>query len=456
MKFAALAAAAALFGASTVSASAAVHGHQDVAARQAVHRRGADRIQRLTKPLLAVQNSTSTSTDALSTTAIWWAEDGWTGSCGVKIDNNANTVGLPLSLYPNADAQSSLCGQTAYAVNPSTGESVSVVVVDGSDRSEYATFSKAAYLALGGNLDTGMLPITLSLSPAAAKAVVADASSASSLSSASSAKSATSVVVASSASSVRSSTSSVSSAAATAAPTTTKATTTAAPTTTTQDQAALAAAASSSKAFENQQSLQLAAQASSSSQAAAAYAASQAAASQAAASQAAASQAAAASAAAAAEASQAAASQAAEQAAAAAAASEASADAAWASSSSAAAAAAAKATQGASSGGGSGNVYSGGIATFFYQNGIAGNCGNVNSDNTLLVALPTATYAGGSHCGQYVEITRSDTGNKIKALVADSCPTCNNNSCLDLSWGAFSALGGTQSMGVFDITWQFV
>lgn len=45
MKFAALAAAAALFGASTVSASAAVHGHQDVA----LHRRGADRIQRLTK-----------------------------------------------------------------------------------------------------------------------------------------------------------------------------------------------------------------------------------------------------------------------------------------------------------------------------------------------------------------------------------------------------------------------
>lgn len=159
MKFAALAAAAALFGASTVSASAAVHGHQDVA----LHRRGADRLQRLTKrasldlsfpfrahatdaskqsvtspkriltkvaalrtvysvnctrpcrrancryvaqvrfdsiaaakvqrtelslstALLAVQNSTSTSTDAISTTAIWWAEDGWTGSCGVKIE----------------------------------------------------------------------------------------------------------------------------------------------------------------------------------------------------------------------------------------------------------------------------------------------------------------------------------------------------------------------------------
>lgn len=56
-------------------------------------------------------------------------------------------------------------------------------------------------------------------------------------------------------------------------------------------------------------------------------------------------------------------------------ASKAAADAAWAASSSSAAAAA-KETQSSSdsgsSSGGSGKVYSGGIATFFYQNGVAG------------------------------------------------------------------------------------
>ena len=53
---------------------------------------------------------------------------------------------------------------------------------------------------------------------------------------------------------------------------------------------------------------------------------------------------------------------------------------------------------------------------------------------------PCRTYAGGSHCGQYVEITRSDTGNKIKALVADSCPTCTFSPRLFffLSWRALS------------------
>ncbi|KAL7336400.1 hypothetical protein BJY59DRAFT_656399 [Rhodotorula toruloides] len=87
-------------------------------------------------------------------------------------------------------------------------------------------------------------------------------------------------------------------------------------------------------------------------------------------------------------------------------------------------------------------------STSLAENGVAGNCGQVNSDDSYIVALPTSTYAGGSHCGQSVKITRSDTGQSITAKVADSCPTCNNASCLDLSVGAYKALGGTDSMGV--------
>ncbi|GAA5871812.1 hypothetical protein JCM3774_000306 [Rhodotorula dairenensis] len=445
----ALTAAAALFGASSVSASAAVHG-------QGLHRRTAERIHRITKraetaALLAVQNSTSTPAETHSTTAIWWAEDGWTGSCGVKIDNAANTVGLPLALYPDADAKSSLCGQTAYAVNTATGQSVSVVVVDGSDRSSYATFSKTAYLALGGDLDAGMLPITLTLSQAAAEAAVAEAA-ASAPGSASAAVAAASVTT-EKATSAASTTSAVSSATSTVASTTKAATTstpptTAAPaTTTTRDQAAIEAA-SSSKVWEQQQSLQLAAKAASSSEAAAAYAASQAAASQAAASQAAASEAAQAQA----QASQAAASKAAQEAAAAAAASSSEAAAQAQASQAAAAAAAAAEAQKKPTGG---NVYTGGYATYYTQNGVAGHCGSVNPDSAYIVALPSATYAGGSHCGQQVTITRTSTGKTIQATVADSCPTCVNNACLDLSVAAFTAIA-TEAEGMVDITWQFI
>ena len=83
-----------------------------------------------------------------------------------------------------------------------------------------------------------------------------------------------------------------------------------------------------------------------------------------------------------------------------------------------------------------------------------GHCGNYNQDSLPLVALPTNTYAGGSHCGQTVCITRVSTGKTIKALVQDSCPTCVNDACLDLSVGAFTQIA-SESEGMVDITWSF-
>ncbi|KAK4332564.1 expansin family protein [Rhodotorula toruloides] len=439
MKSLSLAAAAVL---ASTAAHASLHDGHRVERSLAIHRRGAAKLNRRVK-----HSSSSTET-----TAIWWAEDGWQGACGVATDNGAMQVGLPLSVYSDPTTKSALCGTTAYATNPANGQSVTVTVVDGSDRTDFTTFSKAAYSALGGNLDTGMLPIVLSLSKdaaAAAKKVAA----------VNVASSATSVVAAAtpektSAPEVPASTvaqQQKSSEKVTQAPTSTV------------DAAASSVAAK--KAYESQQAQVLAA--SQASADAAAAAASSKAAADAAASSSAAAAAAASSKAAAQEAA------ASSSAAAAAASSKAAADAAASSSSAAAAAAAAKATQdanankGGNSGGNGGKVFSGGIATYFYQNGVAGNCGAVNPDSAMIVALPTATYANGAHCGQTVTITRTDTGESIQAKVADSCPTCNNNACLDLStavgvfplfWRsgeAFKALGGTDAMGVFDITWHF-
>lgn len=107
----------------------------------------------------------------------------------------------------------------------------------------------------------------------------------------------------------------------------------------------------------------------------------------------------------------------------AAAASKSSADAAWAASSSSSAAAAeqtkaddSSASSGGSSGGSSGAV-TGGFATYYLQNGVAGNCGTVAQESDKVVALPTSTYAGGSHCGQQVIITRTDNGKSVTATV---------------------------------------
>ncbi|GAA5827927.1 hypothetical protein JCM5353_007743 [Sporobolomyces roseus] len=402
----------------------------------------------------ATPKASKKETQTYTTTAIWYAESGWVGSCGVAFQDDDLVLGLPLELYPNPAEKSELCGQSVVVVNTATGKQITAVVADASQRDAYTTFTKGAYQALGGDLDVGELSVSYHF--ADADSIASSMPSAFSTSatakeksviktSASSQKPQTSVAGSSSSSSSPSSSKPYVSveveAHAAAAPKTTQA-----PTTTTQappQYDSASAASASSKAAAD------AAWASSSSAEAAKLWASSSSASAAAASQKAKADA---EWAASSSAEAAAASSKAAEAEAAAASSKAAADAAWASSSSKAAAQPAP-TSPANNGGG--HVYSGGIATFFYQNGVAGNCGNVNSDSTLLVALPTATYEGGSHCGKYVTITRTDTGKSINALVADSCPTCNNNSCLDLSWGAFSALGGTQSMGVFDITWSF-
>ncbi|SCV68382.1 BQ2448_503 [Microbotryum intermedium] len=100
----------------------------------------------------------------------------------------------------------------------------------------------------------------------------------------------------------------------------------------------------------------------------------------------------------------------------------------------------------------SSGTYSG-TATYFTQGGVAGNCGQVHQDSDYIVALTSAMYGGGSHCGQGVRICTS-SGNCISATVADSCPSCSSSGDLDLSVGAFSALASLDA-GVVGITWSF-
>jgi len=95
-----------------------------------------------------------------------------------------------------------------------------------------------------------------------------------------------------------------------------------------------------------------------------------------------------------------------------------------------------------------------GTATFFYQNGVAGACGNVNSDDAKVVALDSAIYNNGEYCGKTVVLTNTDTGESVTATVADECPSCESAYSVDLSVGAFTALA-SESAGVFPLSWYF-
>ncbi|KAH9457827.1 hypothetical protein MJO28_004895 [Puccinia striiformis f. sp. tritici] len=101
---------------------------------------------------------------------------------------------------------------------------------------------------------------------------------------------------------------------------------------------------------------------------------------------------------------------------------------------------------------GSHSGYSG-KATFFTQDGNAGACGKTHQDSDYIVAIQSGMYGGGTFCGKTIVVTRVSTGQSIECVAADECPGCPSTYSLDLSTGAFNALGNAQE-GLFDILWH--
>lgn len=105
------------------------------------------------------------------------------------------------------------------------------------------------------------------------------------------------------------------------------------------------------------------------------------------------------------------------------------------------------------------SVNTGGFATFFYQNGVAGACGTVHNDNDMIAAIDGDRYgdlgARSSLCGKQVSITNTKNGKSVTVTIADACPTCDNSNSIDLSSGAFQQIA-TLDEGIVPIAWKFV
>jgi hypothetical protein len=97
----------------------------------------------------------------------------------------------------------------------------------------------------------------------------------------------------------------------------------------------------------------------------------------------------------------------------------------------------------------------GGFGTWFTQNGVAGACGTKHKDTDFVVAVPTKNYAKGTNCGRHVRIVDIATGKSAEAVVADECPTCDNDQCLDMSVALFKQFA-TLGVGEFAIKYQYL
>ncbi|KZV72806.1 hypothetical protein PENSPDRAFT_683380 [Peniophora sp. CONT] len=103
----------------------------------------------------------------------------------------------------------------------------------------------------------------------------------------------------------------------------------------------------------------------------------------------------------------------------------------------------------------SAQTYTGGEATYYFQNGVAGACGQVNPDSALIVAVQAQRFNTGL-CGRQVQVTNTNNGESVVATVADECPGCQGNpNSLDLSEGAFEQIADL-SAGVVPITYTYL
>ncbi len=102
-----------------------------------------------------------------------------------------------------------------------------------------------------------------------------------------------------------------------------------------------------------------------------------------------------------------------------------------------------------------------GIATVYTQGGVAGSCGNVNSDSSVIVALGNFWMKNefkSPFCGRLIQVTNTagpGKGNVVVAKVQDTCEGCDENH-VDFSVGGWNKLTNSAAFGVVNIDWYAV
>ncbi|ETW82098.1 Non-catalytic module family EXPN protein [Heterobasidion irregulare TC 32-1] len=80
-----------------------------------------------------------------------------------------------------------------------------------------------------------------------------------------------------------------------------------------------------------------------------------------------------------------------------------------------------------------------------------GACGWTNTDSDYIVALASADYGSGAHCGKTISV--SANGKTHSAQVVDKCPGCSSGD-LDMSPALFTTFAD-ESVGVVQVTWSY-
>jgi hypothetical protein len=106
-----------------------------------------------------------------------------------------------------------------------------------------------------------------------------------------------------------------------------------------------------------------------------------------------------------------------------------------------------------------------GRGTIYQQYGVAGSCGQVNTDDAIIAAMSNHWMKNESpspYCGRQIQVTNvgsndqvGGAGNTLTVTVADTCPSCDTDD-VDFSVGAWVLLTNNASWGTFEAQWSFI
>ena len=91
-----------------------------------------------------------------------------------------------------------------------------------------------------------------------------------------------------------------------------------------------------------------------------------------------------------------------------------------------------------------------GEASFYYQGGATGACGQVHGDDDYIVALSPDHFSGNNPCGNKVTVTATSgagKGRSVDVTVVDKCMGCTTKH-IDLAVGPFKYLAAGDGLGV--------
>ena len=117
------------------------------------------------EPVSLVSAAVNPTNETHNSTVYWYRQEGRAGACGEKYEDSDKVVGLPYEFYSKFDSVSPYCGNWVEVTNPKNNVTVAAKVADASTLNDTLVVSVATWKALKGEDNLATSKLRLGLTP---------------------------------------------------------------------------------------------------------------------------------------------------------------------------------------------------------------------------------------------------------------------------------------------------